>query len=150
MQAGNFIQSTGALRGTYFENALIFLTECNDAGAVGFIVNRPFGRSLHELEAYKHSVPFPLDEGGPVGGEQLFLLHRRPDLIEGGERVAAGIYFGGNMEQAVAAINNDSLGKQDLKMLIGYCGWDAGELEAEIAEGSWREVRGGWEDIVDH
>nr|WP_317235940.1 YqgE/AlgH family protein [Niabella hibiscisoli] len=24
-----------------------------------------------------------------------------------------------------------------MKIFIGYCGWDTGELEAEIAEGSW-------------
>ena len=25
----------------------------------------------------------------------------------------------------------------DIKIFIGYCGWNTSELEAEIAEGSW-------------
>ncbi|RYF93952.1 MAG: YqgE/AlgH family protein, partial [Chitinophagaceae bacterium] len=26
---------------------------------------------------------------------------------------------------------------QHIKIFIGYCGWDFGELEAEIADGHW-------------
>jgi putative transcriptional regulator len=76
-------------------------------------------------------------DGGPVDRELLFVLHKRPDLIEGGELVFDGHYLGGNMEQVVQAINTNGINKEELQIFIGYCGWDAGELEAEIEEGSW-------------
>ena len=41
------------------------------------------------------------------------------------------------MEQVIEAINNSGANNQDIQLFIGYCGWDAGELEAEIEEGSW-------------
>jgi putative transcriptional regulator len=29
------------------------------------------------------------------------------------------------------------LSADEVKIFVGYCGWDAGELESEIEEGSW-------------
>jgi putative transcriptional regulator len=143
LQAGIFLKSTLALEDTVFAGAIIFITGYNANGATGFIVNRPFGRTLNQLEEFRHSAPFPLYEGGPVDVEHLFFVHQKPAVISDGIAVGNGIYFGGNFKQAVAAINNKMLTTTDIKILVGYCGWDAGELEAEIAEGSWEMMEGG-------
>lgn len=147
LQAGIFLKSTPALNGTYFAGAIIFITEFNANGAVGYLVNRFFGRSLNELEEFKHSSSFPLYEGGPVDQEHLFFLHKRPDLIEDGTVAGNDIFVGGNFKQAVTAINHKSLSTKDIKLFIGYCGWDADELEAEIGEGSWIVTEGPAEDV---
>lgn len=147
LQAGVFLTSTHALNDTLFAGTTILVTEYNDAGAVGFVVNKAFGRTLNHLEAYQHSEPFPLYEGGPVDQEHLFFLHSRPDLVADGTLVAHGIYLGGNFDQAVACINNKTLSAAAVKIFVGYCGWDAGELEAEVAEGSWM-VSGGAKEAV--
>ena len=142
LQAGSFLASTAALDGTVFEKATVFISEYNERGATGFILNKPFGRRLNELEEFKDSPAFPIYEGGPVDQEHLFFVHRRPELAAGGEAVN-GIYTGGDFKQAVTAIKAHTLTPADAKILLGYCGWDAGELEAEIAEGSWVEVKDG-------
>ena len=145
LQAGLFLKSTDALNGTMFSQVTIYIVESNAQGAIGFVLNKPFGRSLHELEEFKHSPHFPLYEGGPVDQEHLFFVHQRPDLIEEGTLVGNGVYYAGNFKQAVAGINNKSLTANDIKIFVGYCGWDARELEAEIEEGSWEIVEGGRE-----
>ena len=137
IRAGLFLESMQALEDTFFAGAVLYLSEYNNKGAVGYIINRPFGRSLHQLQEFRHSPLFPLYEGGPVDTEHLFFLHRRPDLIGESTEVAGGIYWGGNCKQAVRGINNKSLSVGDLKIFVGYCGWDTGDLEAEIEEGSW-------------
>ncbi len=76
-------------------------------------------------------------DGGPVDREHLFVLHKRPDLIEGGKQIHNGLYLGGNMEQVIEAINTESVNQQEIQLFIGYCGWDLGELEVEVEEGSW-------------
>lgn len=140
LQAGIFLKSTDALNDTVFSQVTIFITEYNAKGALGFVLNKPFGRSLNELEEFKDSPYFPLYEGGPVDQAHLFFVHRRPDLIEEGTLVGNGLYYGGNFQQAVAAINDNNLTANDIKIFVGYCGWDAGELEAEIEEGSWEII----------
>jgi putative transcriptional regulator len=48
-----------------------------------------------------------------------------------------GLFLGGNMEQVIEAINTRAVNQQEMQVFIGYCGWDIGELEAEVEEGSW-------------
>jgi len=137
LKAGIYIKSTAALNGSFFEHTTILIVEHNEAGSLGFVTDKPFEKSLHELIEFKHSKPFPLMDGGPVDREHIFVLHKRPDLIEGGKEISNGLYLGGNMEQVIEAINTKAAGEQEIQVFIGYCGWDLGELEAELEEGSW-------------
>ena len=137
LKAGIYIKSTDALIGSVFEHTTILIVKHNEEGSLGFVTNKPFGKSLHELIEFNHSKPYLLMDGGPVDREHLFVLHKRPDLIEGSEKITNGLYLGGNMEQVIEAINNGSATQEEIQIFIGYCGWDAGELEAELKEGSW-------------
>ena len=137
LKAGLYIKSNADLNGSFFEHTTILIVEHDEAGSVGFVTNKPFGKSLHELIEFNHSKPFPLMDGGPVDRDHLFVLHKRPDLIDGGEQIPNGLYLGGNMEQVIQAINTGNANPQEIQLFIGYCGWDEGELEAELEEGSW-------------
>ena len=137
LKAGIYIKSTAALIGSFFEYTTIFLFEHNEKGSTGFITNKLFGKSLHELIEFNYSKPFPLMDGGPVDREHLFVLHKRSDLIDGGIQLTNGLYLGGNMEQVIEAINTSAANDQEIQLFIGYCGWDVGELQAEVEEGSW-------------
>ncbi|MBS1758565.1 MAG: YqgE/AlgH family protein [Bacteroidetes bacterium] len=134
---GTIIKATTALSRTYFGLTSILITEYNEKGAMGFIINKLFPKKLNDLHEFRHSAPFPIYEGGPVDNEHLYMIHCRPDLIEEGINIYNNIYYGGNFKQAITAINNKSLKQEDIKIFIGYCGWDLGELESEIDEGSW-------------
>lgn len=137
IKAGSNIKSTAKLMDSFFENTNILIVEHNEEGSTGFVINKPFNKSLHDLIEFNHSKPFPLMDGGPVDRDHLFVLHKRPDLIDGGKPIPNGLYLGGNMEQVIEAINTNGVTDQEMQIFIGYCGWDAGELEAELEEGSW-------------
>lgn len=137
MKPGHFLKSTALLNDTFFENAVILITEYNDKGAMGFVVNQKFPRKLNELEEFKNIQPFPIYLGGPVDQEHLYFIHQRPDLIPGGEPVNGNINLGGDFKLAVKNIDNQTLTEKDCRIFLGYCGWDVQELESEIAEGSW-------------
>ncbi len=144
MNAGICITSTALLDDTFFEKAVLFITEYNANGAMGFVVNKLFPRKLNELEEFKESMPFPLYDGGPVDREHLFFVHQRPDVITGGTPVNRNIYLGGDFRAVIRHINNNTITGKDIKLFIGYCGWDYRELDNEIAEGSWQVLK----DIV--
>ena len=137
---GTLLKSTSLLNDSVFEQVYLLIVEWNDEGAIGFIINKPFGRSLHHLQEFQHLPPFPLHHGGPVDEAHLFFIHQRPDLIEGGIAVPGTVYWGGHFSQVVQSLERGQLTKRDLKIFVGYCGWDKGELEAEIEEGSWEYV----------
>ncbi len=137
IKVGSHIKSTPLLNGSYFENATILIVENNVNGAVGFVVNRPFGRSLNELKEFSKSKPFPLLEGGPVDQEHIYVVHSRPDLITGSQEISNNKYFGGSIQEVIHAINVKDVRENEIQLFLGYCGWDANELEMEIEEGSW-------------
>lgn len=137
IQPGTFLISAASLNDPNFEKAVIIITEYNEKGALGFVINKLFPRRLNDLEEFKNAVPVPLYEGGPVEKEHIFFLHHKPDLIKDSTLVTAGIFMGGDFNRAVEKMNSGILNANDFKLFIGYCGWDDSELEEEIAEGSW-------------
>ncbi|NIG54083.1 YqgE/AlgH family protein [Chitinophaga sp. Cy-1792] len=137
MNEGIFLHSTSLLDDTFFENTVIYITEHNEKGAMGFVVNQPFPRKINELKEFSHSIPFPLYIGGPVDQEHIYFIHQRPDLISGGDPIRDNVYLGGDFKSAIQHINSRELTEKDIKIFIGYCGWDDKELEEEINEGSW-------------
>lgn len=138
LQPGNIIVSTDLLNDTEFEKVAIVITEHNEKGTIGYVFNQVFARNFNELEEFKHSIPVPLYAGGPVQTDMLYFMHCRPDLIADGQQVAGNVYMGGDFKKAVQLLNNGQLPVADVRLYIGYCGWDVNELEAEIAEGSWQ------------
>lgn len=123
-----------------FQQAVVLITEYNEKGAMGFVVNNLYPRPLNELVEFRQSPSFPLYNGGPVDHDHLYFIHRKPDLMEGSTPIQNGLYAGGNFQQAVTLINAGILTNRDLKIFVGYCGWDFGELEAEIGDGYWQQM----------
>ncbi len=135
--AGKILISSSTMDDANFQDSMIFIAEHNENGAMAFVINKMADRPLNALLEFSNSPSFPLYSGGPVDKEHLFFIHRRNDLITGGTKIIDNIYLGGDFKQAIAHINNKMINDADIKIFIGYCGWDYGELEAEIADGSW-------------
>lgn len=141
LKAGSILISAPSLEDPYFDKVVIYITEHNEKGALGFVMNQVFERKFNELTEFRTSKPFLLYEGGPVDREKLYFIHRIPGNISEGTPVADGVYMGGNFKQAVQYLNTASDAARNLRLFIGYSGWDANELEAEIEEGSWLPVQ---------
>lgn len=132
---GCILKATTPLKGTCFEGSLIFITEHNNKGATGFVTNKLFSRKLNELKEFNNAAAIDIYEGGPVDNEHLYFLHTQSSF--GGESVKDNIFFGGDFQKAISMLSEGKLSAQQVKIFIGYCGWNANELEAEIEEGSW-------------
>ncbi|MBO9619244.1 MAG: YqgE/AlgH family protein [Niabella sp.] len=135
--SGTILKASSLMDDEHFKKAIVLVTEYNEKGAMGFIINQQFPRPLNALVEFSSSPAFPLFNGGPVDHEHLYFIHRRSDLIDEGQLIGNTIYLGGNFKQAVAAINDGVLTEEDIKIFVGYCGWDSGDLEAEMLDGYW-------------
>jgi putative transcriptional regulator len=140
IKAGSILISAPSLEDPYFDRVVIYITEYNEKGALGFVMNQVFGRTFNELTEFRNSKPFPLHEGGPVERENLYFIHRAPGPIQEGRPIADGVYMGGNFKQAVDYLNTAPDAESNVRLFIGYSGWDPNQLEEEIKEGSWLPV----------
>jgi len=141
--AGKILTSSAAMDDPNFKASVLVITEYNQDGAMAFVINKIFERPLNALTEFSSSPAFPLYNGGPVDQEHLFFMHRCDELIPHGVKIVDDIYLGGDFKKAIALINSKAINSNSIRIFIGYCGWDAGELEAEIAEGSWHITAAG-------
>jgi putative transcriptional regulator len=129
-----------------FSGAVVLLVRHNEDGALGLILNRPTSASLKETWARLSQVPCHRDEalylGGPCEGP-LVALHTHEFLLE--LEVMPGLYFCAGKEklERLAA----QTGTEPAKFFAGYSGWGAGQLEAEIARGSWSVLPARLDDV---
>ena len=108
---------------------------------MGIIINRPSEVALIELLSQlgidKGATPVEelVMEGGPVGGERGFILHSDDIQFEASLDLGDGLMLSSAREvlQAIA----DARGPASYLVALGYAGWDAGQLEAEVGENAW-------------
>ncbi|WP_417661536.1 YqgE/AlgH family protein [Pseudomonas sp.] len=126
----------------HFAQTVTYIVEHNDQGAMGLVINRPSGLNLADVleQLSEESEPpvtcesLPIFSGGPVQTDRGFVLHPAGDhyqaTLELGE---LGLTTSQDVLFAIAA----GTGPDKYLITLGYAGWDAGQLEAEIAENAW-------------
>lgn len=134
--AGKLLIAAPVLTDPNFARSVIFLCEYNDEGAVGFVLNKPTPHMLGDLLPELVSSVLAIFQGGPVQLDTLHMLHRSPEVF-GGNEIVPGVFWGGSYEALQEAILENHYQSPDLRLFVGYSGWSAGQLEEEIAEGSW-------------
>jgi len=91
---------------------------------------------------------FTIHEGGPVDQDNLYFIHRVPDLIPQSIEVGNGIYWGGNFMSLKALLNNNELQTSDIRFFLGYSGWNRQQLLDEIKMDSWFVTKNNFENIL--
>lgn len=134
---GKLLVSNPFLKDPNFLRSVILICEKDEAGSLGFILNKRFEQNLNDIVELKTKKKIPVFYGGPVYTDNLYFLHNRPDLISDSIEVLNDIFWGGNFEEAIAHVNNGSLTESNIRFCVGYSGWTKGQLEDEVDEGSW-------------
>lgn len=120
-----------------FERGVILLCAYNDQGSFGFVLNQVTEMLLGDVLEETIYQDIPLHSGGPVEKNTLHFIHRRPDLISGGEEIMKDVFWGGNFDEVKTLLNVNKLKEDDIRFFIGYSGWSGGQLENELKEDSW-------------
>lgn len=139
--AGKLLVAHPALRDPNFSRTVVFMiAHSPDEGAMGFVLNRPSGSKVRDfLSGPEAGFLADLDVrwGGPVGGNQLsFALLQTVEEQEGGRAEVAPVSLkpGMAVEDLAEAAESQGL---TVHAFLGYSGWSAGQLEAEIRRRSW-------------
>lgn len=125
----------------HFAQTVTYICEHTDEGAMGITINRPLDISLREVfDQLKIESDQPLDDlpvysGGPVMPERGFLLHRPHGRWESSLQVTSTIAVTTSQDILAAIARGE--GPDDLLFCLGYAGWEASQLEAEMADNAW-------------
>jgi len=125
---GNLLVAEPSLTGDVsFNRSVVLIAEHNDEGSVGFILNKPLDYTICDLVS-DISIPFQVFNGGPVEQDNLYFIHKVPDLIENSVEISDGIFWGGNFDKTIELINNGTITEQDIRFFLGYSGWGTSQL----------------------
>ena len=131
------ISTPNSLGDYYFNRSIIILTEVNDKEVVGFIINKPLDYLLSDLEQSIIDKEIIIFNGGPVNQDNLYFIHKYPNLIENGINYHNDKYWGGDFKNTVQMINEKKINNSSIKFFSGYSGWSYNQLIDEIKNDSW-------------
>lgn len=128
-----------------FSNAVIYICEHSENGAMGLVINQPLNLKLKEIFEQFDLTHLPdtgdqhLLAGGPVQLERGFVLHPSEGRTwEGTTPLTTELSLTSSRDIIVDIAN--ARGPEKSLITLGYSGWGAGQLEQEIATNSWLTV----------
>ena len=138
---GKLLVATEVVQGELFAKTVVLLLHYDETGAFGLVVNRPTDVRPEELLDDEEAIAGyqgTLFWGGPVQMDTLRALLHTDEPPEGAEKIIDSVHL-------VSFDDAMELGPTDparLRLFIGYAGWAPGQLEYELARGSWRVLPG--------
>ena len=142
---GQLLIATPYMRGEVFGGSVIYIFAHNAGGAMGIIINKPL-EMVHYASLFqqlsinisKYKGDLTIYHGGPVEENRGFALHSSDYELEDTINNDSGI----NVTASIAILRDiaDNKGPQKSLLAIGYAGWSAGQLEAEIEANLWLTV----------
>lgn len=134
---GQLLVAHPLLNDGFFNRSVVFLTNHSDEGSVGFSLNMKTNLMLRDIRPQVKHGNFPIYEGGPVAREQLFFLHTLGHDLTDSFHIRENIYMGGDFDELLRLIDQGKVKSYEVKFFAGYSGWEALQLEGEIASNSW-------------
>jgi putative transcriptional regulator len=119
-----------------FARTVVLVTEHNDEGAMGIILNRPATTTVVEAAPELEDLVEPGDDvfvGGPVQPSSVIVLAEWDSPEEATVPVFDGIGFVG------ADADPDELARtvSRARLFAGFAGWSPGQLETELERDDW-------------
>jgi putative transcriptional regulator len=135
-QAGRLLIAQPFLNDSNFARTVVLLCEHGENGSVGFILNKPTHFTVSDILENIFEPSPVLYNGGPVQTDTLHMIHDLENTL-GGCHVVENVFLGGAYDVLQDMVANQDFHTEHIKLLIGYAGWSAGQLEKEIEEGAW-------------
>ena len=132
---GCLLIATPALVDPHFFHSVVLIVEHNEDGATGVVLNRPTQMTVAEAWQQVSAAPYPnaapVFQGGPCPGP-LIVLHNQEAASQ--IEVLPGVHYSTDAAKIAWLIAHDAA---PMKFIVGYAGWQAEQLEGELAESAW-------------
>ena len=122
-----------------FTKTVVLLAEYGAHGAFGLVLNRRMDEPAKAIitadEPLDIHPKMHLYTGGPVEPTRAWILTGHEDLDPEALEVMPGVYLSASATLVRKTL--ESAPDQLVRMVVGYAGWGAGQLDAELAQGGW-------------
>lgn len=140
--ANQFLLAMPTLEDPNFHRTLTYVCEHSDEGAMGLVVNRPLGLTVADVLQHlgieartEASAEAPVYQGGPVETERGFVLHTPVGNWDGSLALTEELAVTTSRDILEAMARGE--GPARALVALGYSGWAAGQLEAELGQNAW-------------
>jgi putative transcriptional regulator len=142
--SNQFLIAMPGMADSNFAGSVIYVCEHTPKGALGLVINKPTDLTLASLFERieialqdSQDAAAPVFFGGPVQTDRGFVLHAPVGAYTSSIKIGdLALTTSRDVLQAVA----DGDGPQQMLVTLGYAGWDAGQLEAELSANAWLSV----------
>jgi len=123
-----------------FKRTVVLLVHYDEEGALGLVLNRPSEVPVESLCASLgidwHGGALQVDWGGPVQPNTGWVLFGEEPGDGFGEmtEISERLHFAGSL-LTLRRVAEQRF--ERLRIFLGYAGWGAGQLEAELVQGAW-------------
>ena len=149
---GQMLIAMPSMQDPRFMRTVTYLCSHGPEGAMGLVINRLFGElnfrallSQLNITLSLEGRDLPVHFGGPVEPVRGFVLHSSDYKREGTMPVDGNIFLTANVE--ILRERADGRGPERAILALGYAGWGAGQLDAELQTNGWL-VAPADEDII--
>jgi putative transcriptional regulator len=139
---GHFLIAMPGMRDPNFNAVVAYLCRHNDEGALGIVINREAGMNLGEIFDQLDfdctdgvTMAQPVLSGGPVQTDRGFVMHQSSEAFESTVDPDADVKV--TVSQDILRHMAAGKGPTPAVVALGYAGWDAGQLESELAGNAW-------------
>jgi putative transcriptional regulator len=140
-EPGSVIAAAPDMLDPNFMHTVVLMIQHTEQGAYGLVINRPAAITVDALmpdHPVLGSEKFPIFAGGPVGLDTLQFVHRAGEEVPGGLDLGDGLFLGGELDAlARFIVERGDRAPESVRMIVGYSGWGAGQLDLELSTGSW-------------
>jgi putative transcriptional regulator len=132
---GNLLIASSGLLDPNFARTVVLIAAHGGEGALGLILNREINIPLQQVWGQVSQMPClrpgNVWHGGPISGTLMVLHDVRPhaNLV-----VTEDLYVATELHSMESLAGSDD-GRA--RYYVGHSGWGPGQLETELAEGSW-------------
>ena len=122
-----------------FSKTVVLLAEYGAHGAFGLVLNRRMDEPARSIvtadEPLNIHPSMYLYTGGPVEPTRAWILTADAGLDPEALEVMRGVYL--SASPTLVRRTLESKPDPSTRMVVGYAGWGAGQLDVELAQGSW-------------
>jgi putative transcriptional regulator len=136
-QKGLILISEPYLNDVYFKRSIVLLTEHNNEGSIGFVLNKPVNMQIQEVISDFPQFDCQISIGGPVNTNTIHYIHTLGEMIPNSVPVQNNIFWGGDFDVLKKHIGNGLINSSQVRFFLGYSGWVPGQLEEELQQNSW-------------